>query len=993
MTQTCYVAYHGDDTWSGTAPTPNAAGTDGPFASLARAVQDLGPGDTCVLRGGVYRETLRPARSGEPGRPMVFRAFPGETAVITATDVLSGWTADGEGIFAAPMAWSLEDQNQVFADGALLDEARWPHRGDGDRLHPQRAEATGGSPTTLSDPALAKVAGDGSLEGALLWCAGGDRWICWSEQVEQYDPATQTLHFTMQSASHWYETRPGSRYVLMGLRSFLNAPGEWWYDAERQRLLLIPPAGCDLAKTTVEAKRRADCIDLRGRQHVTVDGIHFQAGGVKTDADTAGIRLAHCTGTWLGHSYQRDLGDAAGVVIQGRDNAVEGCELAWSSGSLLRVSGHGHRIVNNYIHHGNYGAKWSGAVSLRGCRILFSHNTVRHSGRDLVSVHSLMESLVQHNDLSDAGWLTCDLGMTYGHDTDFMNTLFRFNVVHDIHLDGGDRRTLTPGGHTAVNNHIHHIARWNPLYKVGIQLKGCGNRAAHNRLHDLPHTAIGFTGNDQAVEYNEIYQSITHANDAGAIYTPGAHPEDWSMRGHRVRFNYLHHLFGFAGEGCSGIYLDDMFSGTEIHGNILWRVSLGFLLGGGRDILSTNNVFIDCPQAINLDARAIGWAAFSMPDVIAGLESMPYREEPWASRYPELVNILADEPALPKGNVIARNIIRRGGGIWVEDGARPGLRMENNLAQDDPHFGDEDKADWCLCPDSPALALGFGPLPLAQMGLQTSPLRPKLPPRRLFEAEVVIETPSVLRGGQPFRPGSVCLRVRNIGDEAASTVVRVHVHGGRLDDSASFACTLAPLATAEKRFTLWADTGTVRLEVVQDGVDGVLARQAIDVLDDAMTPWPAMLNVSALQPGAVRLDTLDQVPPADLLQWQSHTTEPASGFCNLHDRLATVGEADAVLWIGCRIRCSEAMRVAVLLGYDGPVKLFVDGYPVFHDLTGTNPARPDTAAPEVALAAGDHALAVALGANQGRAWGVFLQLRRTDVGSDLQIPILPIMLP
>ena len=55
--------------------------------------------------------------------------------------------------------------------------------------------------------------------------------------------------------------------------------GEWWYDKDRQRLLLIPPIGCDLKKTTIEAKRRADCIDLSGRQHVTVEGIHFRGGG------------------------------------------------------------------------------------------------------------------------------------------------------------------------------------------------------------------------------------------------------------------------------------------------------------------------------------------------------------------------------------------------------------------------------------------------------------------------------------------------------------------------------------------------------------------------------------------------------------------------------------------------------------------------------------------------------------------------------------------
>ena len=32
-----YVATDGNDDWSGTLPAPNEAGTDGPFATLARA--------------------------------------------------------------------------------------------------------------------------------------------------------------------------------------------------------------------------------------------------------------------------------------------------------------------------------------------------------------------------------------------------------------------------------------------------------------------------------------------------------------------------------------------------------------------------------------------------------------------------------------------------------------------------------------------------------------------------------------------------------------------------------------------------------------------------------------------------------------------------------------------------------------------------------------------------------------------------------------------
>jgi len=467
------------------------------------------------------------------------------------------------------------------------------------------------------------------------------------------------------------------------------------------------------------------------------------------------------------------------------------------------------------------------------------------------------------------------------------------------------------------------------------------------------------------------------------------------MRGNRVRFNYLHHLFGFAGEGCNGIYLDDMFSGTGIHGNVLWRVAQGFLLGGGRDILATNNVFIDCPQAISLDARAIGWAAFSMPDVIAGLESMPYREEPWASRYPELVNILDDEPALPKGNVIARNIVRGGSGIWVEHGAKPGLRMEDNFEQGDPCFNDEDNADWRLRVESPALRIGFEPLPLERIGLQCSALRASLPPRRLFDAELAVEAPPILRAARPVHPGVIRLRVQNIGAVTESAVIRLKASGGRLEETEAWTCALAPLETVERRYVLWPaaeKADRIHLVVRQEGIAGAIAARTLVVVDETITPWPTALNVSALQPGAGRLDAVELVPPAGLLQWQPHSTEPASGFCNLHDTLKGVGEEDAVVWIGCRVRCPEAMRVAVLLGYDGPVKLFVDGRAVFYDPNGTNPARPDSAAPVVTLAAGEHDLAVVLGANRGRAWGIFLRLRHTDC-TDENIAVLPEFVP
>ena len=77
-----------------------------------------------------------------------------------------------------------------------------------------------------------------------------------------------------------------------------------------------------------------------------------------------------------------------------------------------------------------------------------------------------------------------------------------------IHLEGGDRKTLTPAGHYADNNHVHHTARWDPVYQQGLTAFGVGNLVTHNLIDHVPHVAIGFTGNDQVIEYNEIHSAV-----------------------------------------------------------------------------------------------------------------------------------------------------------------------------------------------------------------------------------------------------------------------------------------------------------------------------------------------------------------------------------------------------------------------------------------------------------------------------------------------------
>jgi len=295
-----------------------------------------------------------------------------------------------------------------------------------------------------------------------------------------------------------------------------------------------------------------------------------------------------------------------------------------------------------------------------------------------------------------------------------------------IHLEGGDRKTLTPAGHYADNNHIHHTARWDPVYQQAIALYGVGNSATHNLIDNVPHIAIGFSHNDMTIEYNEIHSAVFQSNDAGAIYTSPP-DETWSMRGHKIRYNYLHNIHGFEGKGCMGVYLDDCFSSADISSNIFYDVATAILIGGGRDNIMTNNMFINCRRAFSIDARCLGWAKGVATFATQELIDLNYKQPPWSERYPELVNILEDEPCAPKGNVVARCICWGGPWGWTEPKAMPYIKFEDNLIDTDPKFAGKPPADFRLAPDSPALKLGFRPIPFERIGLYKSPDRASWP--------------------------------------------------------------------------------------------------------------------------------------------------------------------------------------------------------------------------------------------------------------------------
>jgi hypothetical protein len=85
-------------------------------------------------------------------------------------------------------------------------------------------------------------------------------------------------------------------------------------------------------------------------------------------------------------------------------------------------------------------------------------------------------------------------------------------------LEGGDRKTLTPARHEAINNRIHDFSRHQQTAAYGIAFGGVGNRAANNLIERAPHQAVFIGGNDHVFELNIIRNVVTETDDAGAVY-------------------------------------------------------------------------------------------------------------------------------------------------------------------------------------------------------------------------------------------------------------------------------------------------------------------------------------------------------------------------------------------------------------------------------------------------------------------------------------------
>ena len=467
---------------SGTGADSNTGTYHHPFRSIQKAATIASAGNTVLIRSGTYRESVIPAHSGITGAPITFMPYPGEKPVVSGTDTVSSvWTlASGTTYRTTWSAGSLgTGKDQVFVDGKMIQEARWPNTGS-DVSRPVFSKLTGisgslsGTTTmTVYDSALTQAAG--YWNGATIHIIAGDMWNAQTGTVTSSASGSLTVDFGYTDSDGWYTPRTGNPYFLTGKKSALDAPGEWFLDAATSTLSVWTPTGMSPAANgtgpLVEVKRRRNAFDLSGRAFITIKKLGIFASTIISDAGTHDVLIDGITASYIGHEMLiPSATTSTGIILDGTGNEIRNSDIAFSSGNGILLRGSGQRITNCVIHDVDYAAVYDSAIAMRGNGHQVTHNTAYNAGRSLIDTGATGFTL-SYNDLFNAGLQAADLGATYTYDQDGGGAVISYNQVHDIRPTKGTSKNAAIYLDNGTRNFVvHHNLVWNVEYALSVNV-------------------------------------------------------------------------------------------------------------------------------------------------------------------------------------------------------------------------------------------------------------------------------------------------------------------------------------------------------------------------------------------------------------------------------------------------------------------------------------------------------------------------------------------
>jgi hypothetical protein len=674
---TFYVAPGGNDAWSGSRLSPNAARSDGPFATVPRALQAARASKsnatagrtasaTILLRGGVYFLSepivLTPADSG-----LTLSAYKTEKPVLSGGRPVTGWkavTIDGRSLWAADLPggpdgkWSFRE---LWVNGQRAVRARHPNTGylkvaelpdktpDWAQGHERFRYAPGDLPAWK---------GIGEAEVLVM-----NRWVESRLPVRAIDDQQRMVTFSKRSV---FQLGAGDPYYLEGAFEALDQPGEWHLDRARGTVYYLPRPGESLQGIQAIAPVLVQVLRCQGQPETGafVNGVRLQ-----------GLTFSHtewCFPTGFAAAKDAPMVEPAPKAeVGGFAQAAVGVPAAlWAQGAQACVFDR-----CRFTALGTYGLELA-----RGCAS--NHVTA-----------------CEFSDLGAGGIKIGETGIP-SHPSE------------------------QTGGNEISDCSIHDGGKMFPS-AIGIWIgQSPNNRLTHNLIHDFYYTgiSIGWTWGYSAalatnnyVAFNHVHHLGAKANgdgpilsDMGGIYTLGMQP------GTRIFNNLWHDIQGLQYGGW-GIYFDEGSSSIVARSNVVYRTTHGgFHQHYGATNFVQNNVFAFARDHQVQRSRPEAHVSFTFATNIVYFDRGVLLGSSWSDdQFAIDWNCYWDTRA---GN--APSDMKFAGGS-LEQWRTRGHDRHSQIA--DPLFAALGKDNFTLPKTSPALKLGFQPIDLTKVGPRRQP--------------------------------------------------------------------------------------------------------------------------------------------------------------------------------------------------------------------------------------------------------------------------------
>ena len=664
-----FVAPDGNDQWSGSRPSANWRKSDGPFATVSRALEaarswrqkNPAAAPSISLRGGLYLLeqplVLKPDDSG-----LTLSAYGAERPILSGGRKISGWTAStvqGRSLWAADVP-QVRDGKWVFRElwvnGRRAVRARQPNDGyfKVAEVPDKTAEWSQGQMRfrfAAGDLQSWKTTSD--TEAVVM-----DRWVESRLPIHAIDEKERVVSFNKRSV---FQLTAGDPYYVEGHFEALDQPGEWFLDRSAGKLYYLPRPGESLKEVEAIAPNLVQILRFEGRpetgqfvQHVTARGLAFShtewffPSGFDTAKDKPTVWPP--PNAEVGGFAQAAVGVPGAVWGEGvRDCVFERCVF-----TAL----------------GNYGLELSRGVQ--------SNRIVRC-------------------EFSDLGAGGIKLGETSVRAS--ANEQSRGNEVSDCAIHDGAK--------------MFHSA-------IGIWIgQSPDNRLTHNLIHDFYYTgiSIGWTwGYGPALATNNLvaFNVVHHIgvksdgdgpilSDMGGIYTLGRQP------GTQILNNLWHDIAGL-NYGGWGIYFDEGSSGIVARSNVVYRTTHGgFHQHYGATNFVQNNVFAFARDHQVQRSRPEPHPSFSFQTNIVYFDHGVLLGGNWSND-----NYIMDWNVYWDARTDFRPADLRFADSTLEQWRARGHDAHSQIA--DPLFTEPRQNDFSLRKNSPAFSFGFQPIDLSQVG-------------------------------------------------------------------------------------------------------------------------------------------------------------------------------------------------------------------------------------------------------------------------------------